>query len=218
MNGNTDDLTALEELEANYPQLSSLRPGILAAYRMMAACFDQDGVLYICGNGGSCADSDHITGELLKGFCRRRPMTASEAEALRACASPAQAALLESKLQRGLRAVSLMNFPGAASAVANDLGPDLAQAQLLYAMGKPGDLLLGISTSGNAENVANAVAVARMKGIGVIGMTNEDGGRLARSADVVIQAPTRQTFRAQEYHLPVYHALCRMIEARYFAE
>ena len=212
-----DDFTALDDLEAAFPQIRPLREAITAAYRLLAACYDREGTVFACGNGGSCADADHITGELLKGFCRKRPMTPEEAARLAGCCADAgQAALLSSRLQRGLRAISLMDFPAAASAVTNDLGPDLAQAQLLYALGKPGDVLIGISTSGNAANVAHAVAVAKMKGIAVIGLTGEHGGRLAREADVAIRAPVRQTYRVQECHLPIYHALCRLVEARYF--
>lgn len=208
----------LKELVGNYPELAVCCQSILDAYALLAKCFDAGNVLYTCGNGGSCADADHITGELLKGFCRRRPMPAEEMQALDKITEPARAKTLTAKLQQGLRAVSLMNFPAAASAVANDLGPDLAQAQLLYALGRSGDVLLAISTSGNAQNVANAVAVAKLKGMKVIGLTNARGGRLAQEADVVIKAPTEVTFRAQEYHLPVYHALCRMVEERYFSE
>jgi len=211
-----DDFTALDDLEAAFPEAKPLRGDIIAAYRLMAACYDRDGILFTCGNGGSCADADHITGELLKGFCRRRPMLPDEAARLAECTDADRAALLASRLQRGLRAISLMDFPAAASAVANDLGPDMAQAQLLYALGRHGDVLIGISTSGNAGNVAHAVAVAKMKGIAVIGLTGADGGRLARTADVAIKAPVTQTYRVQEFHLPIYHALCRMIEARYF--
>ena len=211
-----DDFTALDDLEAAFPQLKPLRESILAAYRLMTACYDREGTLFVCGNGGSCADADHITGELLKGFCRKRPMLPEEASRLAECTDAERAALLASRLQRGLRAISLMDFPAAASAVANDLGQDLAQAQLLYALGRPGDVLIGISTSGNAGNVANAVAIAKMKGIAVIGLTGENGGRLAREADVAIKAPVTQTYRVQEFHLPIYHALCRLIEARYF--
>ena len=111
-----------------------------------------------------------------------------------------------------------MNFPGAGSAVRNDLGGGLDVAQVLYALGRKGDVLLGISTSGNAKNVRYAVAVAKLKGMKVLGMTGAGGGALAQLADVAIRVPSHDTYRIQEYHLPIYHALCRMVENHFFAE
>ena len=210
-------MTLLEILFENYPQLAGCRAEIEAAAKVIIECFEQNGTLFTCGNGGSCADADHISVELLKGFCRKRPMTAEERAAL-AAESPDVAELLGTKLQRGLRCISLMNFPGAGSAVRNDLGGELDVAQVLYALGRPGDVLLGISTSGNAKNVRYAVAIARLKGMKVLGLTGEGGGRLGELADVVVRVPSRETYRIQEYHLPIYHTLCRMVENHFFAE
>ena len=207
----------LEILLQNYPQLAGCRAAIEEAAQLIIDCQERGGTLFTCGNGGSCADADHISGELLKGFCRRRPMTGEERAKL-AAQSPEVAELLASKLQRGLRCVSLMNFPGAGSAVRNDLGGELDVAQVLYALGRPGDVLLGISTSGNAKNVRYAVAVAKLKGLKVLGLTGEGGGRLAELADVCVRVPSRETYRIQEYHLPIYHALCRMVENHFFPE
>ena len=169
------------------------------------------------GLGVILPEMTHSSGELLKGFCRKRPMAKEEREAL-AAESPDVSEVLGTKLQRGLRCISLMNFPGAGSAVRNDLGGELDVAQVLYALGRSGDVLLGISTSGNAKNVRYAVAVARLKGMKVLGMTGEGGGTLAQLADVAIRVPSRETYRIQEYHLPIYHALCRMVEDHFFAE
>ncbi|MBO4618555.1 MAG: SIS domain-containing protein [Victivallales bacterium] len=210
-------MTPLEILLQNYPQLADCKAEIEHAAQIVIACQEQGGTLFTCGNGGSCADADHISGELLKGFCKKRPMAKEEREAL-AAKSPDVAELLSTRLQQGLRCVSLMNFPGAGSAVRNDLGGELDVAQVLYALGRSGDVLLGISTSGNAKNVRYAVAVARLKGMKVLGMTGEGGGTLAQLADVAICVPSRETYRIQEYHLPIYHALCRMVEDHFFAE
>ncbi len=210
-------MNPLEILLENYPQLAGCRAEIEQTAKIIIDCQAQGGTLFTCGNGGSCADADHISGELLKGFCRKRPMTSEERAAL-AAKSPEVAELLGTKLQRGLRCISLMNFPGAGSAVRNDLGGDLDVAQVLYALGRQGDVLLGISTSGNAKNVRYAVAVARLKGMKVLGLTGEGGGTLAELADVVVRVPSRETYRIQEYHLPIYHALCRMVENHFFAE
>ena len=210
-------MTPLEILLQNYPQLADCKADIEHAAQIVVACQEQGGTFFTCGNGGSCADADHISGELLKGFCKKRPMSAEEREAL-AAESPDVAEVLSTRLQRGLRCISLMNFPGAGSAVRNDLGGELDAAQVLYALGRPGDVLLGISTSGNAKNVRYAVAVARLKGMKVLGMTGEGGGTLAQLADVAIRVPSCETYRIQEYHLPIYHALCRMVENHFFAE
>ncbi|MBQ4479986.1 MAG: SIS domain-containing protein [Victivallales bacterium] len=210
-------MNPLEILLENYPQLAGCRAEIEQTAKIIIDCQAQGGTLFTCGNGGSCADADHISGELLKGFCRKRPMTSEERAAL-AAESPEVAELLGTKLQRGLRCISLMNFPGAGSAVRNDLGGDLDVAQVLYALGRPGDVLLGISTSGNAKNVRYAVAVARLKGMKVLGLTGEGGGTLGELADVVVRVPSRETYRIQEYHLPIYHAMCQMVENHFFAE
>lgn len=210
---------ALDILFTNYPQLESCREDITAAYNLLAECYDGGGMVFTCGNGGSCADADHITGELLKGFCKKRPLPAESKEAF-ADADKECGAFIAERLQVGLPAISLMNFPGAGSAVANDLDGLLGPAQLLYALGRKGrpDVLLALSTSGNARNVRYAVAAARVLGMKVIGFTGEGGGFLGANADVTIKVPARDTYRIQEYHLPVYHALCLMIEERYFSE
>ncbi len=210
-------MTPIEILLENYPQLTVCRQAIEQSAQLIIDCYEQGGTLFTCGNGGSCADADHISGELLKGFCRKRPMTPEERERL-ASQSAEVSELLADKLQRGLRCISLMNFPGAGSAVRNDLGGELDVAQVLYALGRPGDVLLGISTSGNSRNVRYAVAIAKLKGMKVLGLTGEGGGKLAELADVTVRAPARETYRIQEFHLPIYHAICRMIEDHFFTE
>lgn len=210
---------ALEVLLRNYPQLAGCRADILEAAGLLKECYDRDGVVYTCGNGGSCADADHITGELLKGFCKKRPLSADMRRRLAECSANAEdAALLGGRLQCGLRGISLMSHHAAESAVSNDLGGTLGAAQQLMALGRPGDVLVAISTSGNAENIRYAVAVAHAIGMKVIGMTGRAGGTLGGMADVAIRVPADQTYRIQELHLPVYHALCLMIEEAYFAE
>lgn len=209
------DFQAVKDLLTHYPELSCVIPSLEAACALLEECYRGGGVLYTCGNGGSCADADHITGELLKGFCNKRPMPAEEAQRLAALA-PEEAPKLSTQLQVGLRAISLMSFGAGTSAAANDLGYELGPAQMLYAMGKPGDVLLALSTSGNALNVRYAIAVARLKNIKVIGFTGDHGGYLAQHSDIAIKAPAKETYRIQEYHLPVYHALCRMVETAFF--
>ena len=207
----------LVDLLARYPALAVCEEAMASAIALLISTYEHDGTVFTCGNGGSAADADHIVGELLKGFVRRRPLPTADRTAL-SCAAGVDGDYLASRLQCGLRAMSLMSQPGLSSAVANDLGGDLGPAQQLYGMGRKGDLLIALSTSGNARNVALACRVAKLKGIPVVGMTGIAGGHLAELADICIKVPERETYRVQELHLPVYHALCRAVEAFFFPE
>jgi D-sedoheptulose 7-phosphate isomerase len=178
--------------------------------------FETSGTLFLCGNGGSLADALHISGELLKSYARRRALP-GRLEA-RLVSSP-DGDLLARNLEPGLRAVVLGINPSLTSAVANDMPDrDMNLAQELLALARPGDLFLGISTSGNARNVAYAAQTARALGLNVLALTGESGGRLAGLADVAIQVPARRTDRIQELHVQCYHTLCEMLETELFAE
>ncbi len=198
----------LTNLLQRRPELAGTVPSITRAYAVLRQCFRVDGKILLCGNGGSAADADHWAGELLKGFCKDRPLSKSERGSLR----PA----IASKLQGALPAIPLTSFPAASTAFGNDVDPALAYAQLTSALGRRGDVLVGISTSGNAANVCAAAAVARAKGMKVIALTAATGGKLKGLSDVCICAPTRETYRAQEYHLPIYHCLSLMLEEEFF--
>ena len=180
-----------------------------AAVRALIDCYRAGGKLLLCGNGGSCADCAHITGELVKGFRRLRPLD----DSLRARISDAD---WTATLQAGLPAVDLTANCALISAVANDIGAENAYAQQVLAYGRAGDLLIGISTSGNAENVCRAMMTARALGITTVGMTGEDGGRMRALSDILINVPERETYRVQELHLPIYHQLCMRVEAAFF--
>ena len=182
------------------------------AYELLEACYEQGGKLLIAGNGGSCADAEHIVGELMKGFVKRREVSDSFAECLRN-ADEVRGAELAKKLQGGLPAIALT---GLSTAYLNDVDGDLIFAQQTYGYGRPGDVLIGISTSGNAKNVMYAMTVAKALGMKTIGLTGKDGGALKREADVSVVVPETETFKIQELHLPVYHALCLMLEERFF--
>ena len=200
----------LDLLIKQYPVLGECMGQVAEATELVIACFERGGKVLICGNGGSAADSGHISGELLKGFLLRRPVP----QALRAALGDE----LADRLQCGLPAVDLTCNGAIISAAANDLGADVAYAQQVLALGRAGDVLLGISTSGNAANVANALAVARVMGMGSIALTGRAGGRAAGLADVAIRVPADETWRVQEYHLPLYHAVCAAVEAHFFAQ
>ena len=207
----------LQNLFSHYPELKPCEDAILAAFGILAECYDHEGVVYTCGNGGSCADAAHIVGELMKGFIRKRPLAQEEQDELRKM-DAVDGAYLSEHLQCGLRAVSLMGQEALSSAVGNDLGGDIAPAQQLLGFARRGDVLLGISTSGNARNIALACKVAKLKRLKIIGMTGENGGKLASLADVCLKVPAKETYRVQEYHLPIYHYLCQLVEKENFAE
>ena len=205
----------LEELVERYPVLDAVKDDVRKAYELLEACYEQGGKLLIAGNGGSCADAEHIVGELMKGFVKRREVSDSFAECLRN-ADEVRGAELAKKLQGGLPAIALTGHAGLSTAYLNDVDGDLIFAQQTYGYGRPGDVLIGISTSGNAKNVMYAMTVAKALGMKTIGLTGKDGGALKREADVSVVVPETETFKIQELHLPVYHALCLMLEERFF--
>lgn len=205
----------LERLIRRHPALEPLRETIWTAYQNMEASFACGGKLLVCGNGGSAADADHIVGELMKGFVKKRPLPDSLVQALKE-ADPQRGAELSQKLQGALPAIALTNHVALSSAFANDVDGILSYAQQVNGYGNRGDVFLGISTSGNAENVMYAAVTARAKGMKIIGLTGRDGGKLGAFADISIVVPKQETYQIQELHLPVYHALCLMLEKRFY--
>ena len=206
----------LNELIKRYPVLESIRDEIESAYKTLVECYENDGKVLIVGNGGSAADAEHIVGELMKGFVKDRPVSEEMCEALRSV-DPERAEGLIRNLQEGLQAICLNAHTSLNTAFANDKDPVMCYAQQVNGYGKPGDVFMGISTSGNAENVMYAAVTAKAKGMKVIALTGKDGGKLAKISDVSIIVPEQETYKIQEYHLPIYHALCLMLE-EYFYE
>ena len=188
---------------------------IAAARELMLATYRQGGKILVLGNGGSAADADHIVGELMKGFLLRRPMTEEEGAAFTSALGE-EGAGLASKLQRGIPAISLPAQSAVLSAYANDVDPALVYAQLVYGYGKKGDLVIALSTSGNSKNAVEAVKTARALGIATLGFTGEKESALSRLCDVTLRAPSCETYRVQEYHLPLYHYLCAAVEEALF--
>lgn len=207
----------IEELIARYPQLSCCQDQVEEASRMMIRCFSSGHKLLVCGNGGSCADAEHIVGELMKGFLKKRPLSEEIRNKMKK-ENPALEDSLLDQLQCGLPAIALTGSPALSTAFANDVNPQLIYAQQVIGLGESGDILLGISTSGNAANVYAAAQVARGLEMEVIGLTGRDGGLLKSCADVCIIVPETETYKIQELHLPVYHALCAAAEAYFFNE
>lgn len=191
----------MNDLIARYPSLYSCKDDISLAVDLIVTTYKNGGKVLLCGNGGSAADCDHIAGELLKGFLSKRKVDDENI--------PEE---LRSKLQGSLGAISLPSLTAALTASLNDLDPAIAYAQLLHGLGKCGDLLIAISTSGNAENVCNAAILARAKGLKVLSLTGETGGKLATLADTAIKVPESETYKIQELHLPTYHYICAEAE------
>jgi D-sedoheptulose 7-phosphate isomerase len=205
----------LEELIHRYPVLAPCRASVEAAFRALENCYASGGKLLVCGNGGSAADADHIVGELMKAYLRPRRLPADAAARLRA-ADPALGPELAESLQGALPAVNLAAGSALLSAFGNDVRPELAYAQAAWGYGRRGDVLLGISTSGNAANVRSALVTCRAAGITTIGLTGRSGGKMAGLCDILLSVPADRTFEIQELHLPVYHCLCAMVEERFF--
>lgn len=208
-------LTHFNRLFERYPVLEGNRAQIMEAYMLLRRCYEQGGKVLIAGNGGSCADAQHIVGELMKGFYLRRPLADQQKESLREGMEELLSGSAE-LLQQGLPAIALTEHTALSSAVANDNDPLLTYAQQVVGYGRPGDVMLGISTSGNAKNVALAVAAARALGLHTLGLTGGTGGRLKSLCDHAIVVPGSSPANVQELHLPVYHTLCAMLEANFF--
>lgn len=205
----------LDELMTRYPVLETIRQQILDAYQMIETCYEHGGKLLIAGNGGSCADAEHIVGELMKGFKKSRPVSEEMRERL--CAEDEEyGQILAESLQEGLPAIALNNHAALNTAFSNDMDANMIYAQQMCGYGMPGDVFLGISTSGNSKNVDYAVTTAKAKGVKVIGLTGKDGGKLGSRADVAVIVPEMETFKIQELHLPIYHALCLLLEEHFF--
>ena len=195
--------------------LLPLREQILEACETLITAFEGGNKLLLCGNGGSCADCDHIAGEFLKGFLLKRPANTQFKNTM-AEKYGDWGAEIAGKLQQGLPTISLVAHSAAISAFENDVDPELIYAQQVLAYGKPGDVLIGISTSGGAKNVAAAVMTANSLGLHTIGLTGKNGGALAELADLALIMPQCETYRIQEDHLAVYHLLCAVVEYELF--
>ena len=187
-----------DNLFENYNALFPIKDDIKSAYKIIKECYVNKKKTLICGNGGSAADSEHIVGEFMKGFLLKRPVD------------------INKKLQGTLRSISLVSQTALITAIANDIGADMIFAQQVYGYMDEGDVLISLSTSGNAENVVNAAVTANELNGKVIAMTGETGGKLKDICDVTIMFPSSETYKIQEYTLPVYHALCAMIESEFF--
>ena len=198
----------INKLLQRCPELAECRGEIEKSFAILCDCFRSGGKLLLCGNGGSAADAEHWAGELLKGFGQKRPLSQAEKQGL-----PEALGL---KLQGALPVIPLTGFVSLSTAFANDVDPDLIFAQLVWGLARPGDVLVGISTSGNARNVCAAMEAAKARGVRRIGLSGRTGGKLNPLCEVCIKTPADETYLIQEFHLPIYHCLCLMLEDEFF--
>lgn len=210
-------MTDLDVLMQRYPELESQRSNILDAVNILVNCFSNGGKLLAAGNGGSAADSEHIVGELMKGF--ENPRKLSDKEKQRLTEIDAQmGAVLADNLQGALPAIALDGHPALSSAYLNDCEPLLGFAQQVNGYGTKNDVLLAISTSGNSKNIIYAAVTAKAKGMKIIGLTGAKDSKLSEIADVTIRSTQTRTYMIQEHHLPIYHCICLMLEKEFYGE
>lgn len=209
--------THVNHLIDRYPKLIVCHDDIMAAYELLEAAYSNGRKLLVCGNGGSASDSEHIVGELMKEFKLKRKVYSDQAAALKEIDSEL-GQILADNLQGALPAICLTGHSSLTTAFMNDANADLVFAQQVNGYGKPEDVFLGISTSGNSKNVLYAAVNAKAKGLKVIGLTGGKESKLMKYADVCIRVPETETYKIQEFHLPVYHCLCLMLEDHFFGE
>ena len=209
--------TRLPSLFDRYPSLRACERDLRSAFDLLASAFRADKKLFVCGNGGSAADSEHLVAELMKGFLKSRPLSTGDTAKLEAAAG-AVGKELAGHLQGTLAAISLPSQLSLLTATANDNNFDLTFAQQVYGLGRAGDVLLAISTSGKSRNVCYAAIVAKAFGLKSIALTGKSGGDLAPLADIAIKVPSDNVVEIQELHLPVYHWLSTELEEVFFSE
>ena len=207
---------SIDQVCEHFPALTDLRSRISDAAEMIIGCYNKGGKLLICGNGGSSADADHLAAELMKSFESVRPLEECFKNRLYEI-SGVRGKYLASKLEHSLPAISLSSNTALTTAVSNDIDPSLVFAQQIMGYGNENDLLIGISTSGNSQNIVDACITARALNIKVIGITGKTGGKMKQYCDVLVNVPETRTAMVQELHLPVLHTICRMIENHFYS-
>lgn len=207
----------IDLLVERYPSLKNIEDDIIKAYLLLEECFAHGGKLLIAGNGGSASDAEHIVGELMKSFKMPRKLKSNFVKDLMAI-HPDMGKVLAKNLQGALPAIALDGHSALSTAYINDCEPLLGFAQQVNGYGMAGDVLLGISTSGNSKNILYAAITAHAKGLKVIGLTGAKNSELEHMSDICVKAPQSETYMVQELHLPIYHCLCLMLEEKFFAE
>ncbi|WIH84036.1 SIS domain-containing protein [Brachyspira pilosicoli] len=205
----------MANLIERFKELEPIKGNIDSAIESIISCYKNGNKVLIAGNGGSACDSEHIAGELLKSFVKKRPI---KEEIRKELLSMEDGEYIADNLEAPLRAIALTSHMGLSTAYLNDRDPYLIFAQQLLGFGDKGDVFIAISTSGNAKNIIHACKVAKAMGIKIISFTNNHGGKLAEMADIAIKAPAKETYIAQEYHEAIYHEICIRVEEYFFKE
>jgi D-sedoheptulose 7-phosphate isomerase len=205
----------LDQLIQRYPKLEVVKDDIKSAFELIRESYSKGGKLLIAGNGGSASDAEHIAGELMKTFAKKRDLPVSFIDEVKKVDTDIADYLIP-RMQPGLPAIALSGHASLNTACINDIDGHITFAQQVYGYGKEGDILLAISTSGNSKNILYAAAVARAKKLKIIGLTGESGGELKKLSDLCIRVPETETWKVQELHLPVYHVICMMLEEHFF--
>ena len=208
--------TIIEQLFQRYPQLEPLHRKILEATEIIISCYTSGGKLLICGNGGSCSDSEHMVGELMKSFEAKRPLGNEVSQRLIELSGD-NGMFLSQKLEKGLPAISLTSQTALITAICNDMDASLIFAQQIINYGKVNDVLIAISTSGNSQNVVNGCIAAKAINMKVIGFTGNKGGKINRFSDILLNVPESRTSYIQELQLPIMHAICLITENHFFS-
>lgn len=204
----------IDNLITRYPALSDIKEQLIKTVDMMEDTYKKGGKILICGNGGSCADCEHIVGELMKGFMSRRKLKQQDVNLFDGIVdNPTEFA---QSLQNAIPAISLPSQTAIISAFANDVNPDMVYAQMTFGYGRENDLIICISTSGNSKNIVNAAVAAKARKVKTVALTGANNSKLSEICDITIKAPATETYMVQEYHLPIYHYLCAELENRLF--
>ena len=207
----------ISELFISFPALKEIEHQIFNAYEIIKEVFESNDTLFVCGNGGSASDAEHMIGELMKNFLIERKHKESFIKSLTDYYGDESHKIIN-KLQPGFKAISLLSHPSLISAYSNDVDSEYIFAQQLYSLGSTSDILVAFSTSGNSANVYRALQIANIMKIKTILFTGSDGGRCSQIVDYSVKVPEKETYRIQEYHLPVYHALCAMLEEHFYGK
>jgi D-sedoheptulose 7-phosphate isomerase len=205
----------IQQLITRYPLLKPQEYTIRNALDLVIECFKSGGKLLLAGNGGSAADCDHIVGELMKGFMKNRPLPSPFISRLEEISTD-YASRIGAKIQQGLPAINLSAHTALVTAYLNEVGADTVYAQQVYGYGNKNDIFWGISTSGNSNNIICACITAKAKNMKTLALTGGSGGKIKEYADVCIIVPESETYKIQELHLPIYHALCLQLEEHFF--
>lgn len=206
-----------DSLFIRYPVLEGCKGSIYKAFELLKETVLRQNILYLAGNGGSAADSEHIVGELMKSFMAKRPIDEKLADKLKSLYGE-EGEKLSLDLEGGFRALSLPSLTSLSTAIINDVNSDVMFAQMLNSIGVEGDVFWGISTSGNSKNIVKAAMLAKAKGLKVMALVGQKECKLDKLCDVIIHVPETETYKVQELHLPVYHALCAMLESEFYGK